>query len=224
MKTPPRLTRKLVDKLPENIPDPGPIPLEVGWRDEDYNERTARDVLARLPEDGELWVFAFGSLIWNPRCCVVERRKAWVSGWQRSFCLGPDTRYRGNPDAPGLMLSLEPGESCEALVLRVDPAAHLEELTGLLGMEPPMPPVWVEAQTSDGPVSAIAFACLPDSRGYDGGYSVEQVAERLSKAVGMFGSMPDYLLKTVEHLQEAGIHDPYLWDMQERVAALLEEH
>jgi cation transport protein ChaC len=99
--------------------------------DADYYDRTATDVLAALPSDRALWIFAIGSLIWNPRFPVAERRPASIRGWHRAFCLGPDTRHRGNPEAPGLMMSLDRGGQCRGVVLRVNPdglAASLEAL------------------------------------------------------------------------------------------------
>lgn len=217
-----RLTRALVDLLPENVPDLGPIDAEEAALGVDYHERTADAVMKARPDDGALWVFAIGSLIWKPRCDYIERRWARVDGWHRAFCLGMDTRYRGNPDAPGLMLSLDCGGSVEGAVFRLNPQTAASELLEIIRTEPPEPPVWVNAHTREGRVSAIAFVCPQDFRGYQGHFTPDEVADYLSHAVGMLGSMPDYLLQTVEHLEEAGIHDPYLWDMQDRVAARLE--
>lgn len=217
-----RLTRDLVNRLPERVPDPGPIALEEEHTGENYHERAAQDVMSALPEDGALWVFAIGSLIWNPRCDFAERRKARVEGWQRSFCLGPDTRYRGNPHAPGLMLALDEGGFVDGVVFRLKPETAATHLLEVIRTEPPFPPAWVEARTDEGPVRAIAFVCPRDSAAYQGHHGPDEVADILSRAVGMLGSMPDYLLNTIEHLEAAGLHDPYLWDMQARVAARLE--
>lgn len=218
-----RLTRELVDRLPASIDDPGPIPMQAVMEPKGYHERVAAQIMADQPDDGGLWMFTFGSLIWKPRSRHVERRRALVKGWHREFCLGSDTRYRGNPDAPGLMLSLVEGGECEGIVFRLEPEGLKDNLLPVLKTEPPIPPAWVNAETDRGAVRAIAFVCHKDVPAYVGDLDDEQTADRLCAAVGMWGSMPDYLYNTVRHLEEAGIHDPYLWRMQELVAERLEK-
>jgi cation transport protein ChaC len=190
--------------------------------DADYSARTAADVLAALPPDGALWIFAIGSLIWNPRFPVAERRPASIRGWHRAFCLGPDTRHRGNPEAPGLMMSLDRGGQCRGIVLRVNSGGLAASLDALLRKEPPTPPSWVRAATPEGPVRAIAFTIARGHFGYAGRLTENEIADRLSRAVGHFGSRAEYLLTTVTHLEAAGIHDHRLWRMQALVAARLE--
>ena len=85
-----------------------------------------------------------------------------------------------------------------------------------------MPPVWVRAQTPQGEVRAIAFVTSKDFVGYCGGLCETEVADRLASAVGMWGSMAEYLCNTVTHLQDMGISDAYLWRMQAMVAERLE--
>lgn len=217
-----RLTRALVDLLPQSIPDPGPMESEAELESDDFYPRSAAAIREETPSGQSLWVFAIGSLIWKPRFRHSEKRNAIIEGWHRSFCLGPDRRYRGNPDAPGLMLSLDEGGTCEGVVYRLD-EAHLEEdLLQLIESEPPIPPIWLDAKTPDGTVKCIAFHCPKTFIGYEGGLSVEETADRLAGAVGKWGSMPDYLYNTVVQLESHGIHDEYLWKMQELVAQRLE--
>ncbi len=217
-----RLTRELVDRLPATVEDPGPMEFQAEFEANDYFQRTAKDLLSNLPADGGLWVFAYGSLIWKPRFRHVEQRRALLRGWHRAFCLGPDTRYRGNPDAPGIMLSLDEDGECEGVVFRLDPETIDADLPEFLKNEPPIPPIWTLAKTDAGPVRCIALVCPRSSVGYIGGLAHDEIADRLAKAVGMWGSMPDYLYQTVRHLEQEGIHDPYLWRMQELVADRLE--
>lgn len=217
-----RLTRELVGRIPATIADPGPIAGEVEITRDGYHQRTADDILANIPQDGALWVFAFGSLIWKPRFSHEERRTATVQGWQRAFCLGPDTRYRGNPDAPGLMLSLDAGGACDGIVLRMAKKDRNAELVAMLETEPPIPPIWTDAQTPEGTVRCIALVCPRLSGAYIGDLTPEEIADRISVAVGIYGSMPDYLLNTAQHLEDAGIHDPCVWQMQDLVAERLE--
>jgi glutathione-specific gamma-glutamylcyclotransferase len=216
----PRLTRDLVARLPARVDERGPIVWTVP---DDYFPETTAKILSELPADRQLWVFAIGSLIWSGKLPAVERRAAAVRGWHRSFCLGPDIRYRGNPAAPGLMLSLDRGGQCQGIAFRLDPTDLAASLEALLREEPPMPPRWVTAKTGQGAVKAIAFVHNRRHFRYVGGLSETEVADRLARAVGHVGSMADYLLNTVVHLEAAGIHDRALWRLQELVAERLEE-
>ena len=75
---------------------------------------------------GELWVFGYGSLIWQPGFDFVEKRLATLTGYRRAFCMA-SIRYRGTPEAPGLVLALDrdAAGSCEGVAYRV-PAATAE--------------------------------------------------------------------------------------------------
>ena len=215
-----RLTSELVARLPARADERGPVRWSAP--SDEYYPQTAAKVLSKLPEDGQLWVFAIGSLIWNGKLPAVERRPGVVRGWHRAFCLGPDTRHRGNPAAPGLMMSLDRGGQCQGIAFRLDPSNLPATLEKLLRNEPPMPPRWVTAQTPQGVVKAIAFALDRSHFMYVGGLPEAEVADRLASAVGHIGTMADYLLNTILHLEEAGIHDRALWRMQAMVAERLE--
>lgn len=216
-----RLTRDLVNKLPERVDERGPDRLSEP--DPEYYVCTAEDILSKLGPDDELWVFAIGSLIWNPRFDVAERRTAVAGGWKRSFCYGPETRFRGSPAAPGYMLSMDRGDGdCWGVALRMAPGDLTASLVNLLKQEPPFPPEWVELKTESGVVPAIAFTAFTDFFGYQPEPPDSELADILASAVGHVGSMADYLLNTIIQLEEAGIHDPHLWNLQELVAERLE--
>tara|TARA_R110002094_G_scaffold178804_7_gene157826 strand:- start:1924 stop:2598 length:675 start_codon:yes stop_codon:yes gene_type:complete len=217
-----RLTRALVDKIPNTIPDPGPMAEIADLQTDEARAEVLRGVLETGPDHDACWIFAFGSLMWKPDAILHQKRRARVKGWHRAFCLGPDTRYRGNPDAPGLMLSLEQGGECDGIAFRLDENDVPACLASLIDREPPIPPIWVDAETDQGAVRALAFVCNPDKFGYVGGLLPEQIAHQIAPAVGMFGSMADYVLNTATHLEEMGIQDDVVWQMQDLVARELE--
>ncbi|MCU0904142.1 MAG: gamma-glutamylcyclotransferase [Tabrizicola sp.] len=219
-----RLTRALVDRLPPRIDAEGPV--RASAPDPDYHARTAARVLAETDVPGTLWVFAAGSLIWNPRMGVAERRVAHVTGWHRAFCIGPTMRFRGSPSAPGLMMSIDRGGDCTGLVLRMQADNMQAALVGLLQKEPPVPPEWITARTQQGPVRAIAFTADPGWTMYTPEPPVPALVDMFATAVGTVGTMAEYLLNTVTELEKAGIHDPHLWQLQALLAdrlALLPE-
>src|SRR4030095_8156594 len=119
-----RLTPELVALIARKVEDGGPAPGVVVHNDADY-EASLQALLAAGSWQGEdVWVFAYGSLLWNPAFEVTEQSAAVLPGWHRAFCIRL-TRFRGTPEQPGLMMSLTPGGSCRGALLRI-PGASVE--------------------------------------------------------------------------------------------------
>lgn len=176
---------------------------------------------AAAPRPGRIWVFAFGSLIWNPAFHFVERRTARIHGYHRQFCLWARSG-RGSPERPGLMLSLESGGSCTGVAYRIDPAAETTELDVLWRREMSTMayrPVWTTAHTPEGPEPAIAFAVNRTHERYVPRLAPDVVARYLANGAGPMGRCCDYLFDTVDHLRELGIRDRRLEALAARVRA-----
>ncbi len=215
------LTANLVALVNRDVPDPGPPPGFEPLTDQDHNERQAA-LLASHPKGEDLWLFAYGSLIWKPACEVDGQRHALLRGWHRKFCLRL-LRYRGSADCPGLMMALDAGGSCRGVAQRI-PARHVEERLGrLLRRETSLKPVsnvprWVTVETEGRRQRALAFIINRKAPTYVCPHTLEETANILAKACGHWGSGAEYLMRTVAHLEELGIHDRYLWRLQELVA------
>ncbi len=168
-----------------------------------------------------LWVFGYGSLIWNPGFAVAERRLARAKGWHRSFCM-KSTHYRGTAERMGLVLALDaaPDATCHGLALRAeDPATALpylrdRELSGS-GYEEH----WLEVATDQGPVTALAF-CINPSRPDYLRLPLPDQARLIAVAEGERGPNRDYLFSTAAHLAELGIPDAEMEALVALVRAL----
>jgi cation transport protein ChaC len=189
----------------------------------DRERRADIDAMLDLaPRPRRIWVFAFGSLIWNPAFHFAERRVARVHGYHRQFCLWA-RMGRGSPERPGLMLSLESRGSCTGVAYRIAPAAVRTELDVLWRREMSSRayrPVWTLARTPDGLEPAIAFAANREHERYARGLSEEEVALYLAQGAGVMGRCCDYLFDTVAHLRELGIRDRRLESLEARVRHL----
>jgi len=222
-----RLTERHVALLRRDIADPGPQLIE-GFRpatDDDY-ARDVAGIMASMPLCG-LWVFGYGSLIWNPETAFVERRLAVAHGWHRRFCLGWDYRYRGSRETPGLMLALDRGGQCRGVAYRL-PDADLEaQLHLLIRREVSMVPSafpwrWINVIADGQSVRALTFAMDRGSPRYIAGLDEAAIADVLARAHGFRGSMAEYLHATVSKLEELGIRDRNLWRLQRLVAERIE--
>jgi cation transport protein ChaC len=215
------LTPELVARTWRSIDDPGPEPNVVLHSDADY-DAIVHDMLARAPSGDDLWLFAYGSLIWRPEVDHVEERPGTARGWHRSFCFRL-TRFRGTSDNPGLMMALDRGGQCRGVLFRLSPGAPHETLGKLFRREFTMKPAnsmprWITVETEAGPLRALAFVMNRQSPLYVGRLALDEVAGILASACGHWGSGAEYLYNTVHHLAERGIHDRNLWRLQELVA------
>jgi cation transport protein ChaC len=217
-----RLTEAHVALLPAKVDDPGPLALDGGPRPDSYYAATTATLIDAVPPGEEMWIFAFGSLLWNKRFTSDEERPGVVRGWHRDFCLGPDTRFRGNPETPGYMLSLDRGGQCKGMVYRMPRQGLAANIEGLLRKEPPFPPRWMTVITAQGPVRAFSFTHPGKDRGYAGHLADEAVADALARSVGMIGPMAEYVYRTVRILEQLGLCDARMWRMQEMVAERIE--
>lgn len=167
-----------------------------------------------------IWVFGYGSLIWNPGFDYARKQRASLTGFARGFCLW-SMHYRGTESQPGLVLGLDPAPEarCEGVAYFVAPdkaaAVHRylrdRELVSYAYHER------VEALTlADGAeVQAICYIVDTTHRQYAGGLSLAAQAEVIARAVGSVGPNRDYLHNTAAHLEALGIDDP---DMRELCA------
>jgi cation transport protein ChaC len=225
-----RLTPELVALVRrEGAGAGGDLVLPPGTAPVSDEEQVAaiRNMLATVPAGGDVWLFAYGSLIWNPACKFVEQRTGVVRGWHRSFCLGWDRWFRGHAEQPGLMLSLDRGGQTRGVAYRLPPEAIEENMLLLYRREmrikpPAHRPRWVNVATSTGRLRAFTFVIDRHGGRYVSGLSDEAIADALATAVGQRGSMAEYLHNTVRHLEELGLRDGHLWRLQEMVAERIE--
>jgi len=165
----------------------------------------------------DIWLFAYGSLMWRPDFEHCEAVPARLAGYHRRFCLYSYV-YRGAPGVPGLVLGLDRGGSCwgRAFRVRAEDAARVlvavderELLHGVYHRR--RLPIRLGARAGDGPrVLAEAYVVNRDNPQYAGRLSTEQTVALILQGRGQRGTCLDYLRNTVTHLDELGLPDPHL--------------
>ncbi len=179
-------------------------------------------ILAEHPADQDVWLFGYGSLMWNPAMHYAESRPGLVRGWHRSYCLWAHMG-RGSPESPGLMLALDRGGSSVGLLFRFPAAtAHAELLlpwrremfTGAYLAR------WVRVDTDAGPIRAATFVANPAHPRYAGRLPEATIAARLAVATGSLGTCAEYLTHTLAVLRAHGRTDHRL----ERLERLVAQH
>jgi cation transport protein ChaC len=174
--------------------------------------------------DGSLWVFGYGSLIWDPGFPVAERRIGRVEGWHRSFCMR-SIHHRGTVEQPGLVLALDraAGASCLGVAFRVTEGAEAATISALRERElvsSAYLETRVAVETDGGSLEALVYVIDPDHVQYCR-LDLDEQARIIAGASGGRGANRDYLWSTAAHLAELGIADPDLEWLAYRVRALV---
>ncbi|MFT4436933.1 gamma-glutamylcyclotransferase [Caballeronia sp. 15715] len=176
--------------------------------------RSLVDTLKLRPADAhDIWIFGYGSLIWNPTMHFDRRQVATLCNWHRSFCLRM-VAGRGSPEMPGRMPALEAGGHTHGVAFRLPRATTDEELALVWIREMVLGsyrPTWAPITLDDGTQThAIAFVADTAREQYEADSSVSTVAPLVASAVGKFGSNADYVLKLHAALTEGNAQDSYI--------------
>jgi cation transport protein ChaC len=200
-------------------------PLAGELLSEEELEASLQEALASPHRHPDVWVFAYGSLIWNPVLEFDERVVATAHAWHRSFCLWSRVN-RGTPDRPGLVLGLDRGGRCTGVAYRIPARIAEHELRLLWRREMLLgsyAPRWVLVTHGERSIRAMAFVVRRGRSGYAGRLAAEAIADRLVHARGKIGSGIDYLRQTIDGLAEIGIRDPNLMHLDALIRARLGE-
>jgi cation transport protein ChaC len=197
----------------------------------DPNFRTLSDAelaasrAAMFPATGkpesDVWLFGYGSLIWNPAIEFAEQRCATVRGLHRRFCLRTELG-RGTPELPGLVLGLDRGGVCRGVAFRIPRESVEAELDIVWRREMvthAYKPRWLKAQTDQGPIDVLGFVINRSGERYCGQLPEDESAHIIARACGFLGPCCEYLFNTVAHLRELGMPDAGLERLARKVAA-----
>ena len=161
----------------------------------------------------DLWIYAYGSLMWDPAVHFEEVRRARVPGHQRRFTFRTHIG-RGSPAFPGLMLSIEvrPGV-CEGLAFRIA-AEHVELETAILWRREMLrgayTPRLLPMATPQGDITALVFVSNPAHPDHVGELALHETARTIARAEGVMGRNRDYVEQLARQLAGLGIVDPYI--------------
>jgi len=179
-------------------------------------ERGAFDnVLTGWNGNDDLWVFAYGSLIWRPSFEWAERRCVTLKGYHRSLCLWSHD-HRGSQDVPGVVFGLNRGGSCKGVAYRIEAGRVRDTFAALWAREMitnAYTPRWVRCESKDLPVHALAFLLNRTCQEYTGTLPQERLLTAIRQAVGMSGPCMEYVVQTHSALHDHGIHDKSLCNL-----------
>ena len=188
------------------------------------DSRRVRDGFV-IPQ-GDLWVFGYGSLMWDPGFRHDHSCTALLRGYHREFCIY-SVRFRGTQDKPGLVLGLNRGGACRGLAFRV-PAAHVADAVDALWAREMPSAAYVPRsvrlalgnKTAGKTVDALAFVANTGHERYVGDIAFDETARLIACGSGLRGPNTDYLCSTLRHLDALGVRDAALRKLYQRVLEL----
>jgi glutathione-specific gamma-glutamylcyclotransferase len=178
------------------------------WRRSHEEREALRREALRGRLDRDLWIFAYGSLMWDPAIHFAEVRRANLRGFHRRFCLELEIG-RGSRARPGLMAALDHGGECHALAFRIA-APVVDRETEVLWMREMIRegyvPIFADIETPQGPIEALTFAIDRHSPRY-ADLSLDEAARLIATGAGLLGTNREYFDTLASHLDLLGIQD-----------------
>jgi glutathione-specific gamma-glutamylcyclotransferase len=168
------------------------------------------------------WVFAYGSLMWNPGFAAGETVAARLHGFHRAFCIFSE-HYRGTPRRPGLILGLLAGGSCRGFAHRLPARGYEKVRRYLWKREIEHDGVYREVvrpiRLADGRVvPALVYLADRRHRQFAGKLPLARAIKLVRQGRGTTGTNLAYVRNTVAHLGELGLRDRALEELARRAA------
>ncbi|HTI86258.1 MAG TPA: gamma-glutamylcyclotransferase [Alphaproteobacteria bacterium] len=172
-----------------------------------------------------VWIFGYGSLMWNPGFRYRRLEYGLVRGWHRAFCVYSQV-WRGTPDRPGLVLGLDRGGACKGVAFAV-PLTDEAKVLAYLDERERVTNVYLRRRlpvtlASGKIVDAWGYIVDRDHSQYACKLTTAKAARIIATSEGKGGTNPEYLENTILHLDQMGIPEGPLHDLRDRVRALLE--
>ena len=199
--------------------------LGPDWRLSDEERELSRLTSLADLDGRDLWVFGYGSLCWDPGILFAEVRRAFVPTHERKFILKDTLGGVGDLEQPGLMAALDTGSGCHGMIFRI-PGKLVEEESRLLWGRERLVPAYqeefLEVETAQGTVKAIAFVADHDADLIDADITREEQLHCLLNGSGFLGSSLDYITNLQNSLSTIGISDRDLDKLLEQALAMRE--
>lgn len=165
----------------------------------------------------QIWIFGYGSLMWQPDFSYIERQPGMLRGWHRAHALTSTVAW-GSVERPGLIITMLRGGDCFGMAYRIASGRWRQTNAYLRKREVAYRHVWVEVVTPKGKINALTFTANPSNSRYIGKQPLVRSALMVVQGKGLKGTSVEYLDKTISALRVLGGQpEPYLLRLQAAV-------
>jgi cation transport protein ChaC len=197
---------------------------DITWRRSHEDREATRFEALSGRLDRDVWIFAYGSLMWDPAIQIAEVRRAELHGFHRRFCLKIEIG-RGSKEAPALMPGLDAGGKCHGLAFRI-PSEIADRETEILWMREMMiegySAAFLPVSTPQGPIEALAFLADRSSHRYLD-LSAKEAAAMIADGKGVLGTNREYLDKLADRCMFLGIEDEAFEKLRSHIPNKMEQ-
>jgi glutathione-specific gamma-glutamylcyclotransferase len=196
---------------------------DLDWvRSDEDRERTRAETLTQ--QSGDLWIYAYGSLMWDPGFNFSDVRRAHVPDYVRAFILLENRGGRGTKEVPGLMAALDTGQGCEGLAFRiaapdVDTETEILWRREMLGHS--FVPTFINAVIDGQPQRCLTFAANHAAESIVPDILRADQVRYIATGKGFLGTSKAYLENIVSHFALLGIADEDCTDLLREVEDFL---
>ncbi|XP_024387499.1 gamma-glutamylcyclotransferase 2-3 [Physcomitrium patens] len=182
-----------------------------------------------------LWVFGYGSLIWNAGFEYEERVVGFIKGYTRVFNQA-STDHRGTPEYPGRTVTLEPqeGERTTGCAFKISGYEAEQLVLSYLAIREFEYDVqaFVDFYTEESPnkpaiTGVLVYIGSPDmlkNPYYLGPAPLGDMANQIATASGPAGPNFEYLFRLEKSLYAIGCVDEYIIELANEVRKVIEEY
>ncbi len=183
--------------------------------------RRLQQARAGIRSRAQVWVFAYGSLMWNPAFEPLEQCVVHAPGFVRRYCFWTISS-RGNRQAPGLGLGIEAGpRGCTGIAQRMDPRRLDEQFARLWRREMGTGvyhATWMPLFTREGRrIRGLGFVADQNHSHYVNDLDPVCMAHIVRRAEGAYGRCRDYLERLLMELHAMEVVEPELEQLLARV-------
>ena len=174
------------------------------------------------PDAADLWVFAYGSLMWRPGFDFLERHNAKLIGAHRALCVYSFV-HRGTPERPGLVFGLDRGGTCRGIVYKVTAKKRGETIEYLRAREQVTMvyrEAWRTVWLENDPQQSVRALCYIVDRGheqYAGRLSIADQVHFVRQGHGRSGPNREYVLDAVKSIEALGYRETDLHQLAEQL-------
>lgn len=177
-----------------------------------------------------LWVFGYGSLVWNPGFEYAESKCGHIDDYSRRFWQGSDV-HRGTSQKLGRVVTLiqETSAKTHGRAFRLkDEAtalAYLGKRESLIGGYTTVITQFYPKDPKENPIPVLVYIALPNNSLFLGSAPLPEVANQIVESKGQCGFNVEYLAKLAAfmRLNFPGVWDDHLFTLEILVRSKLKE-